>query len=197
MESEDGQFSQRCHFLITYTSIRVRQDARFDKSANIHQHFWCNHYRLQCGRIFISMVMVLQRKVVKKSVKNCWNSTLFQSGSHCLAKSAAIPRCTFAPFPKRRSLLLPPRSSLYRQLRSHLGILLFLCALTITAPIRANSEGINCARNSGPFNYSTIRGGSIFICLKCRGQCLCICLCLILCICFELPNNQNWLELLL
>ena len=35
IESEDGQFSQRCHFLITYTSIRVRQDARFDKSANI------------------------------------------------------------------------------------------------------------------------------------------------------------------
>ena len=27
IESEDGQFSQRCHFLITYTSIRVRQDA--------------------------------------------------------------------------------------------------------------------------------------------------------------------------
>ena len=133
----------------------------------------------------------------KKTVKNCRNSTLFQSGSHCLAKSAAIPRCTFAPFPKRRSLLLPPRSSLYRQLRSHLGILLFLCALTITAPIRANSEGINCARNSGPFNYSTIRGGSIFVCLKCLCLCHCICLCLCLCICFELPNNQNWLELLL
>ena len=36
IESEDGQFSQRCHFLITYTSIRVRQDVRFDKSANIN-----------------------------------------------------------------------------------------------------------------------------------------------------------------
>ena len=67
MESEDGQFSQRCHFLITYTSIRVRQDVRFDKSANIN--IFVAIITDYNGRIFISMVIVLQRKVVKKISK--------------------------------------------------------------------------------------------------------------------------------
>ena len=50
IESEDGQFSQRCHFLITYTSIRVRQDVRFDKSANII-FFAAIIYKLQWSNI--------------------------------------------------------------------------------------------------------------------------------------------------
>ena len=58
IESEDGQFSQRCHFLITHDSIRVRQDAQFDKSANII--FFAAIITDYNGRIFISMVMVKQ-----------------------------------------------------------------------------------------------------------------------------------------
>ena len=77
IESEDGQFSQRCHFLITYTSIRVRQDARFDISANInilHQSLqtvqWSNiHFNGDGDGI--------AAQSGKKTVKNCWNSTFF------------------------------------------------------------------------------------------------------------------------
>ena len=75
IESEDGQFSQRCHFLITYTSIRVRQDARFDKSANINILLQSLQITMRSNIHFNGDGIAAQSG--KKTVKNCWNSTLF------------------------------------------------------------------------------------------------------------------------